>query len=307
VDEFQSIAELFAPLAIPEAAGLKDDAAFIQARPGWELVVTTDAVVEGVHFLPGTPPELVARKLLRVNLSDLAAKGAEPFGYQLAVAWPPGWGREARAAFAGGDTVATPGPLTASITALGYAPAGRAVRRSGARPGDLVLVSGVIGDGWLGLQAAKGELHVGQAHLAALRARYELPEPRLQLTPALREHAHSALDVSDGLVADLAHLASASDVNLGLELDDLPLALAGRAWLDGQTDPASALERLASGGDDYEIAFTIRPEALSACQADALLAGVPVTVIGRVMAGSGLTVSYQGEARQPARTGWRHS
>jgi thiamine-monophosphate kinase len=157
VDEFQSIAELFAPLAIPEAAGLKDDAAFIQARPGWELVVTTDAVVEGVHFLPGTPPELVARKLLRVNLSDLAAKGAEPFGYQLAVAWPPGWGREARAAFAGGlaqdqaefgigllggDTVATPGPLTASITALGYAPAGRAVRRSGARPGDLVLVSG---------------------------------------------------------------------------------------------------------------------------------------------------------------------
>jgi len=188
VDEFEAIAALFRPLTggAPEAAELLDDAAFLPARPGYELVITKDAIVEGVHFLPDDPPDLVARKLLRVNLSDLAAKAAEPFGYVLAVAWPGRWGARERAAFArgladdqaefgvrllGGDTVSTPGPMTASVTALGYAPEGRAVRRSGARPGQGVYVSGTIGDGWLGLRAAQGELELPAAAAAALARR----------------------------------------------------------------------------------------------------------------------------------------
>lgn len=324
VDEFRSIAELFAPLALPEGAGLLDDAAFIPARPGWELVVTTDAVVEGVHFLPDTPPELVARKLLRVNLSDLAAKGAEPFGYQLAVAWPARWGEAERTAFArglaqdqvaygigllGGDTVSTPGPMTASVTALGYAPEGQAVRRSGARPGDFVLVSGTIGDGWLGLEAARGGLALPSAHLSALRARYELPEPRTALTPILRRYARAALDISDGLIADLGHLARASAGGVSVQLERLPLSLGARAWVDGQPDQAGALEALealATGGDDYELAFSIAPEAWADCEAEAAQAGVPLTVIGEVTSGGGLLVTHGGQVREPARTGWRH-
>ena len=320
MDEFTSIRELFAPLALPEAEGLRDDAAFIAHRPGEELVVTADAVVEGVHFLSGTRPDLIARKLLRVNLSDLAAKAAEPFGYLLSVAWPGNWDGSARSAFArglaedqatfgigllGGDTVGTPAPMTASITAFGYAP--RAVRRRGACPGDLLLVSGTIGDGWLGLQAARGELVLERPHLGALEARYALPEPRLALRDVLRRHATAALDVSDGLIADVGHLAAASGVAIGLELDRMPLSSMGAAWLIHRADRAEGLEALASGGDDYELAFTIEPGALAAVAAAAQKAGTLVTVIGSVATGEGVRALVNGELRRPLRTGWRHS
>jgi thiamine-monophosphate kinase len=283
VDEFQSIAELLAPLAGPEAAGLLDDAAFIPARVGYDLVVTKDALVEGVHFLPGTPADRVARKLLRVNLSDLAAKGADPFGYLLAVAWPAAWGQDSRRAFArglaedqarfglkllGGDTVSTPGPMTASITALGYAPTGRAVRRRGAKPGDQLFVSGTIGDGWLGLRAARDGSDLTVAR-AALIARYELPEPRLSLSGLLRAHASAALDVSDGLIADVDHLANASGVGVRLHLDRLPLSTGAGLWLGSQHDRGLALERLAAGGDDYEIAFHGADDCGCSCSGDA--------------------------------------
>ena len=319
MDEFRSIAELFAPLALPEAAGLRDDAAFLAARPGQELVVTTDAVVEGVHFLRGTAPELVARKLMRVNLSDLAAKGAEPFGYLLAVSWPADWGEAARAAFArglaedqarfgigllGGDTVSTPGPMTASITALGYAQ--RPVRRSGARPGDLLMVSGAIGDGWLGLQAARKELELAAEHVSALKRRYELPEPRLDVRGILRTHATAALDVSDGLIADVGHLASASGVRVRLDLERTPLSTGATAWLGGQPDRATALEALAAGGDDYEVAFTIAPESLPDVLAAGDMAGAPLNRIGTVEVGAGVVVTYEERERAPSRTGWRH-
>jgi thiamine-monophosphate kinase len=301
-DEFETIARLLRPLTrgAPEALGLLDDAAVLAGRPGFDLVITKDALVEGVHFLPGDPLDLVARKLLRVNLSDLAAKAAEPFGYLLAIAWPKGADREAFArglaedgeafglALLGGDTVATPGPLTASVTMLGWVPDGGMVKRSGARPGDLLAVSGVIGDGWLGLKAAKGEIED-----AGLADRYRLPRPRLDLREALRG-AHAAADVSDGLLADAGHVALASGCGVHIDLERLPLSAPARRWLDSQADAEAALLALASGGDDYEIV----------CAAPGELDGF--TVVGSFGEGAGATVSLHGKALAPQRLGYRH-
>lgn len=312
VDEFEMIDRLLKPLAegAPEALGLTDDAAVIPGRPGHDLVITKDAMVAGVHFLPDDPLDLVARKLLRVNLSDLAAKGAEPYGYFLACAWPRDLDYDDRARFAeglkqdqaefalklfGGDTVSTPGPLTLSATLLGWVPHGRMVKRSGARPGDLVLVSGTIGDGWLGLKAARGEIDD-----AWLADRYRLPQPRLALAVALREHAGAAADVSDGLAADAGHIAQAGGVAFTLHLDRLPLSGSARGWLARQADPAAALAQLATGGDDYEIACTAAPDQAAALTAQGM------TVIGEVAAGQGVRVLHQGRDVALDRTGWRH-
>ncbi|WP_312164381.1 thiamine-phosphate kinase [Phenylobacterium sp.] len=303
-DEFGQIARLYRPLTrgAPEAFDLLDDAAAIPSRPGFDLVITKDAMVEGVHFLAGEAPDLIARKLLRVNLSDLAAKGAEPYGYFLAVAWPRDFDWPARQAFAaglaadgeafglallGGDTVSTPGPLTLSLTMLGWVPAGRMIRRAGARPGDLVMVSGTIGDGWLGLAAARGELPDPDGYLAG---RYRLPSPRLDLREVLAAQASAAADVSDGLVADARHIARASGVRLRLELERLPLSDAARAWSNG----AAGLAALASGGDDYEIV----------CTGPSPIPGL--TVIGDVVAGEGVEVRAAGALVDVGAGGWRH-
>lgn len=317
MDEFDSIARLFRPLAAdtPEALGLMDDAAILPSRPGFELVVTTDTLVEGVHFLPDDPPDLVARKLLRVNLSDLAAKAAEPYGYLLTVAWSPAWDAARRTDFArglgqdqaafglklfGGDTVSTPGPMSVGATLFGWVEAGRAVRRSGARAGDQLLVSGVIGDGGLGLAAAQGRLAASPADRESLVARYRLPQPRLNLAAALRRHAHAAADVSDGLLADAGHLGAASGLGLEIDLDRLPLSDAARR------SGASRLV-LATGGDDYEIVCTAAADASAALIAAAAAAGTPMTVIGRVVEGAGLAVRLDGHAVAPERLGWRHA
>lgn len=307
--EFDDIARLFRPLTggAPGAFDLLDDAAIISPRPGHDLVVTKDAIVEGVHAPVGEAPGLLARKLLRVNLSDLAAKGAEPAGCFLAVAWPPSFGPAEREAFArdlgsdlamfglpllGGDTVSTPGPFTASLTALGWVPSGRMVRRAGARVGDVIAVSGTIGDSVLGLAAVKGEVPDPGDWLAG---RYRLPTPRLDLRSALRAEAHAAVDISDGLVADIGHIADASGVAIGLDLDALPLSAGARGWLADQPDRAAALVRLATGGDDYEIAATFPgapPEGF--------------TPVGTVEAGSGVSVTLGGRALEITAGGWRH-
>lgn len=323
--EFQRIARLFAPLTLgaPEALGLKDDAALLSTRPGFELVVTQDAIVEGVHFLAGDPPELIGRKLLRVNLSDLAAKGAEPYGALLTVGWPAGWGEGARSAFAeglgadvrafccpllGGDTVQTPGPMFASLTALGWVPAGEMVKRSGAQPGDVLLVSGAIGDGVLGLEAARGGFaEVGGERRAYLVDRYQLPEPRLALAPALRAHASASVDVSDGLLADAGHIGEASRCGLAIELERLPLSEAARLWLAGQPDRLAACLRLATGGDDYEIVCTARPHHAEALADAAGVAGVPLTVIGGVEAAPGTRVTQAGSLVRASSLGWSHT
>jgi thiamine-monophosphate kinase len=307
-DEFGQIARLYRPLTrgAPEALDLLDDAAVIPSRPGYDLVVTKDAMVEGVHFLPEEAPEFVARKLLRVNLSDLAAKGAEPYGYFLATAWPKGFGWSKRQRFAaglaedgeafglvllGGDTVSTPGPLTVSLTMLGWVPAGRMVRRSGARPGDLVMISGPIGDGWLGLSAARGETPDPDGYLAG---RFRLPTPRLALRDVLLAGATATADVSDGLIADAGHIALASGVKLRLDLDVMAMSAAARAWLDMQPDRSQALLALASGGDDYEIVCT-GPEVLPG-----------LTQIGEVTTGEGVAVHVGGRDVATGPGGWRH-
>jgi thiamine-monophosphate kinase len=309
-DEFGQIAALFRPLTrgAPEALDLLDDAAVIPSRPGFDLVVTKDALVEGVHFLPSDPPDLIARKLLRVNLSDLAAKGAQPYGYFLATAWPKAFGWPQRQAFAeglradgetygltllGGDTVSTPGPLTLSATMLGWVPAGRMVRRGWAKLGDLVLVSGTIGDGGLAWRAARGEIaDPDGAHLD----RYRLPVPRVELRERLLDHAHAAADVSDGLIADAGHVAQASGLGLRLDLDRMPLSARVAEWLAEQADRGQGLLSLASLGDDYEIVCTAAPEAAEA---------LGLTVIGEIIA-SGLEVRAGGQLARPGPGGWRH-
>jgi thiamine-monophosphate kinase len=324
-DEFETIARLFRPLAsAPEALGLADDAAAIPARPGFDLVVSKDAMVAGVHFLADDAPDLVARKLIRTNLSDLAAKGAEPYGYFLAIAWPPGSDWPERQRFAaglradqeafgisllGGDTVSTPGPLTLSMTILGWTPSGAMVRRSGARPGDRVLVSGTIGDGWLGLMAARGELQGSVPGGAAewLAGRYRLPEPRLELRDALRARAGAAADVSDGLVADAGHIARASGVRLSLDLGRLPVSEPASLWLARQPDRARALTALATGGDDYEIALTAAPAHVKPLIAEAEAAGVALTEIGEATEGEGVDVRFESREVEIPHAGWRHS
>ncbi len=310
----KSIARLFRPLSegAPGALGLMDDAAVLAARPGQELVLTTDVMVEGVHFLPEDPLDLVARKLLRVNLSDLAAKAAEPFAYLLTAAWPAKCGWPEREAFArglaedqavfgvrllGGDTASTPGPLTVSVTALGWTPAGAMVKRSGARPGDVVLVSGTIGDGVLGLKAARGELQgLPPDQSDWLAGRYRLPSPRVALRDALRAHASAAADVSDGLMADAGHIGEASGVAISLDLDLMPLSGPAEAWLARQPDRVAALAELAAGGDDYEIVCAARPEAVAPFIAAAKAAGLVLTPVGKVTAGQGLSVSCGGRS-----------
>jgi thiamine-monophosphate kinase len=324
VDEFQSIAALFRPLTngAPEALGLLDDAAVIPSRPGFDLVITKDAMVSGVHFLPDDPPGLVAQKLLRVNLSDLAAKAADPYAYFLAVAWPKGWDEAERAAFAaglaldqaryglvllGGDTVSTPGPLTLSVTVLGWAPAGAMVKRAGAQVGDLLLVSGTIGDGALGLRAAQGEdLGLDAEATAYLADRYRLPQPRNALTPALRHYAAAAADVSDGLIADAGHVAATSGVGLRIDLDRLPLSAPTALWLARQPDHAAALKMLATSGDDYEVVCTVRPHDAQAAIALAAQSGVIMTPIGLVDAAPGVRALLDGRAVPIARSGWSH-
>ena len=270
LSEFAFIAERLRPLAAgtPGALGLADDAALLDPPAGAELVLTKDAMVAGVHFLPDDPPGDVAKKLLRVNLSDLAAMGAAPLGYLLALIRPKATAEDWLADFCrglaedqarfgigllGGDTVSTPGPLALSLTALGHVPRGTALRRCGARPGDDVWVSGTLGDAALGLKVLQGELAVADEVRAPLVERYRLPQPRLALGEALRGLASAALDVSDGLLADLGHILETSKLGAEIRAAALPLSPAART-LPGAPDAALA------GGDDYELLFTAAPD-----------------------------------------------
>ena len=324
VDEFDWIERCLRPLASgsPEALGLLDDAAVISGRPGFDLVVTKDAIVEGVHFLTGDPLDLVARKLLRVNLSDLAAKGAEPYGYFLAIAWPARCGWASRKRFVdglridqkqfglglfGGDTVSTPGPLSASATLLGWVPAAGMARRDRARVGDIVLVTGSIGDGGLGLAAARGEaVGLSSTDQAWLKGRYQLPHPRLGLGQALRASMAASADVSDGLIADAGRIAAASGVRVALDLDRMPLSAAAAAWLKLQPDPIAARLALAASGDDYEIVCTAPRPAVAPLVAAAQALGYGMSEIGVVVAGSGVGVSGGGRELAVTNSGWRH-
>jgi thiamine-monophosphate kinase len=313
--EFSLIARHFRPLAGPGALDLSDDAALLDPPAGRQLVLAADAMVAGVHFLPDDPPETIGRKLLRVNLSDLAAMGAAPLGYLMTCAFPRGTEDRWIAAFAaglaadqaefglavlGGDTVSTTGPASFSLTILGSVAPGMALRRAGARPGDEVWVSGTIGDGALGLLALTGRLPP-DAHLAE---RYRLPRPRLALGARLPGLARAAMDVSDGLVQDLGHLARAGGCGAVIEAARLPLSPPARTAL--AADPA-LLAKILSGGDDYELLFAAAPaDADQLCAAGAA-AGVAVTRIGRFTQGEGVTVlDGAGAPLALPAGGWSH-
>jgi thiamine-monophosphate kinase len=296
------IARYFRPLAAadPGAFDLTDDAAILKAL-GADIVVTTDAIVEGVHFLPGDPPETIAQKALRVNLSDLAAKGATPAGFVLTLAlrsvddaWLSAFARglEADASrfvcpLLGGDTVSTPGPLMASITAFGRIAPGRMVRRSGAKPGDRVMVTGSIGDAALGLDILRGGKVAGvfgDGHAArlALVRRYLVPEPRNALAGVIRDHAHAAMDVSDGLAGDLAKLCAASSLSAVIDVPAIPVSEPAAAALAAG---AASMEALICAGDDYEILCAIPEDGFEAFSQAAAAAGVAASSIGTLIAG----------------------
>jgi thiamine-monophosphate kinase len=293
--EDELIARYFKPLARhPGAFGLADDAAAITPPPGCDLVLKTDGLIAGVHFFADDPAEGVARKALRVNLSDLAAKGATPLGFLLAIALPKNFSEDWLADFAralgqdadayrcpllGGDTDSTPGPISISVAAFGTVPTGTMVKRSGAKAGDHVFVSGTIGDAALGLRVRKGELEDASGHLVS---RYRVPQPRMALAEVLRAHASAAMDVSDGLVGDLAKLCGASRVTADIEVARVPLSAAASQAL---ASDCNLITQILTGGEDYEILCTVAPDEAAAFRAEAAAAGVPVTAIGRIVPG----------------------
>ena len=306
MDEFGIIAKYFAPLAGEGAFGLKDDAALLPARPGQDLVVTTDTITEGVDFFAFDPSGDIARKALRVNLSDLAAKGAMPAHYLLNLSLPhtitPDWlagfaaglaqdQREFGISLLGGDTSATDGPLSIAVTAFGLVPQGQMIRRGGAKAGDAVYVTGTIGDSGGGLAIFKREKHaLTEADRDALIARYRVPRPPVAFAEKLRAIAHASVDVSDGLIADLSHIAAASGVRIVVEGARVPLSEPLRSfWGD------NALLRAVAAGDDYQIAFTAPPG----------LEG-PFTRIGRVEAGEGVNLIVAGKIVNVPKPGYRH-
>lgn len=310
--EFALIARHFRPLAGPGALGLGDDAALLAPPAGRELVLTVDAMVAGVHFLPDDPPDLVGRKLMRVNLSDLAAKGATPLGYLLTVSAPRGTPDAWFAGFAaglaadqakfgitllGGDTTSTPGPVSLSLTAIGHVAPGQMIRRAGAAAGDEIWVTGTIGDGALGLAVAQGRLVDPSGHLLD---RYRLPRPRLGL--GLAGIASAGMDVSDGLVQDLGHLCRAAGLGAEIEATLVPLSaaarMAGPDWLS----------TCLTGGDDYELLVAVPPARGVALQQAAQAAGMPVTRIGRFHAGAShvMVRGPTGEEIRLNRPGWSH-
>ncbi len=323
LDEFALIARLFAPLAAgsPGALGLTDDAALIDGPDGWQWAVTADAIVAGVHFLSDDPPELIARKLVRVNLSDLAAMGAKPAFMLLCACFPVdvggGWlDRFASGlktdcetfgvALIGGDTVATPGPLTLALTALGQVAKDHSLLRSNARSGDDIWVSGSIGDAALGLLVARhGGGTLPEEAAAFLLERYRLPRPRIALGQALVGLVHAAMDVSDGLVADLGHICDASGLGAEIEAARLPRSPAAEAALAAGLGQGPVT--LMTGGDDYELLFTAAPEAAAALMALSARLDLRLTSIGRMIDGAGVrVVGPDGAALDLSSAGYRH-
>lgn len=319
--EFDLIARYLAPLAVaaPGAFDLRDDAAIIPVPAGEDLVVTTDAMIEGVHFLARDGAERIARKLLRVNLSDLAAKGAKPIGYQLILGLPgvpdetwlaqfcDGLRRDQEAfgfPLYGGDTVRSPGGITLGVTVFGGLPTGSMLRRTGARAGDDLYVTGSIGDAALGLETKLNHRLFSSAAMLFFESRLHIPTPRLAMGQGLRGLAHAALDVSDGLVQDAGHIAAQSGLRAVIDAAAVPLSLATRQVV--QDDP-DLLDVVLTGGDDYELLFAASPGQASQIAALSRAVGLAATRIGRFEAGAGVVVQDQnGVPLALRRPGFQH-
>lgn len=320
LSEDELIARFFAPLAGEGGLALKDDAALLRPAAGHDLVLTVDAVVAGVHFFPDDTPDAIAYKALAVNVSDLAAKGAAPAGFLLTLALPEDWSEAWLAAFAeglggaartfdcpllGGDTVRANGALSLSITAVGQVPAGKMIRRTAARAGDRICVTGTIGDAALGLALRRDASAPWACGLTGeervyLTDRYLRPRPRIALGPAVREHARAAMDVSDGLAGDLAKMMRASGVSAVVDIQAIPLSPAARAAVAVDN---RLMDRLVTGGDDYEILCAVSDARITAFLEASAAAGVPATTIGTVVEGGGLPVFRDGGRERRFETG----
>ena len=318
--EFEIITQLFKPMAGSSSLDLKDDAALFTPPAGLNMVVTQDALIEGVHFLPTDPAWSVAKKLIRVNLSDLAAMGADPSGVVLSLCMGPladaAWLDEFAQGFhedlsrfeielVGGDTTAGPGPVVLSLTAYGWVPEGAALLRSGAAPGDVLCVTGPIGDGALGLKAAQGMVTgLDQAAVEATRKHYRMPVPQVAAGRALRGLASAAIDVSDGLMADAGHLCQASQVGAIIRMDSVPMS---DALKQAAAEDSSWRLKAVTGGDDYQLLVSIPPNKMPGAQAALTGTGAVLSEIGTVMLGSAVAlVDADGEALDIPKAGYEH-
>lgn len=315
IGEFELIHRYFAPLAqgFAGAGGLRSDNAFLPADSRHDLVVKTDTIVSGVHFLADEKPGIVAAKALRVCLSDLAAGGGVPYAYQLSLSLERGWSERWVAGFArglaadqrrygivlsGGDTVVSPGPLTVTITAFGRVARGKGLGRDGARAGDELWVSGTVGDGALGLLAARGKLAS-----PSLEKRYRLPQPRTTLGPKLVGIATATADVSDGLLADAGHIAEASRLAVHIERDHVPLSAAARRAIAAD---GSLWGNVLGGGDDYELVIAVPASRRAHLIAAARAVGVQATHIGHFFRGQGMQLTIRGVPTRTTRKGYVH-
>ncbi len=294
--------------------GIGDDAALLSPPPGQQLVVSTDTLVAGVHFPPGSPPASIGHRALAVNLSDLAAMGARPAWALLALTLPEAdepWltqfaaglgslAREYRVALVGGDT--TRGPLCITVEVLGFVPPGTALRRGGAAPGDLLFVSGTPGDAGAGLLIEQARLNAPAEAAAHLRARFLEPAPRVALGERLRDFASACIDVSDGLLGDAGKLAAASGLALEIEYEALPLSAALRAAVDAATAARLAL----TAGDDYELCFAVAPQRVPRLTAELPPERWGYTRIGTLESGSGVRVRRGGTVMEFSHSGYQH-
>jgi thiamine-monophosphate kinase len=319
--EDRLIARFFKPLAThPGALGLSDDAAFLTPPAGFDLVLTTDAIVGGVHFFPEDAADTVAGRALRVNLSDLAAKGARPLGFLLSLALPREIGEQWLEGFAqglradadlfgcplfGGDTDRTPGPIVVSIAMFGIVPEGTMVRRAGAKARDRVFVTGTIGDAALGVMMRNGKRwKLDEPQRQHLLSRYLVPQPRNALAEAVRIHASAAMDISDGLAGDFGKLCRVSGVAADVDVARVPLSEAARAVIAANPD---AVESVLTGGDDYEIICTVPPAKAGSFQAAAGAANVAVSEIGEIKSGEGTRfIAADGRALTFKRASYSH-
>jgi thiamine-monophosphate kinase len=323
MDEFSLIHQYLRPLSkgFEGALDLSDDAAIIPSKSGSDIIITKDALSQGVHFIGTESPQHIAQKALRVNLSDLAAMGAEPVAYFLALMlpknMPPEWvGDFAKGLaddqslfsihLAGGDTISTQGPLSFSITAAGYVPSGYALRRNRARAGDIIYMSGTLGDSALGLKLLQKSLPntPSEKNRTFLEKRYLLPEPRVALGRALIGIADAAMDISDGLVQDLGHICKASNVSATIEQAKIPLSPAAAELVENDE---ALWETVLAGGDDYELLFTAPADKKFAIAALAAELHLPITAIGSVGEGNGVTVLDEaGDPIKLSKTGFKH-
>jgi len=325
MDEFELIERYFAPLAGPEGLGLKDDTSRYRPKPGRDILITTDSFVEGVHVPKGMYGADVAERLLRTNLSDIAAKGGVPLGYQLSISmragemeqWIPAFAKGLETTQAeygcklwGGDTTATDGPAVFSITLIGDLPKGAMVQRSGASIGDDIWVSGVLGDAMLGCWLATDrpiEPVPSGDYLFALEGAYWRPEPCFRYRDILSRFASASADISDGVLADISHITEHSKACATLNFDALPFSLGGETWAEAQDDPIAAKQALASFGGDYGVVFTADAKNRQAIFDMARNAKLKLTLVGSVLSGEGaVCLDIDGKPMHWPKTGYRH-